>query len=121
MGPPHRQPGLARNPSEEVLRQPSSLVATYRTALIDADIDGVPIIAGQRVLCLLGASNRDPSTFTDPDVFDISRTDATRHLSFGGGIHSCAGAQLARLEGEIAFETLARRLPGLSELPPAIW
>jgi cytochrome P450 len=104
---------LARNASDEVLRLESSLIATYRTALVDADVAGVPVEAGQRVLCLLGAGNRDPRVFAEPDAFDIGRADASRHLSFGGGIHFCVGAQLARLEGEIAFETLARRLPGL--------
>lgn len=106
-------PTLARKASDEVLRYESSLIATYRTALVDADIAGVPVSAGQRVLCLLGAGNRDPRAFADPDLFDIGREDAAKHLSFGGGIHFCVGAQLARLEGEIAFETLARRLPGL--------
>lgn len=107
-------PSLARNASDEVLRYESSLIATYRTALVDADIAGVPVKAGQRVLCLLGAGNRDPRVFARPDAFEIDRPDATKHLSFGGGIHFCVGAQLARLEGEIAFETLARRLPGLT-------
>ncbi len=111
------EPELARNASDEVLRFESSLIATYRTALTDADIAGTPIKAGQRVLCLLGAGNRDPQAFSEPNRFDIGRTDATRHLSFGGGIHFCVGAQLARLEGEIAFETLARRLPGLVANP----
>jgi len=112
-------PTLARNASDEVLRFESSLIATYRTALLDADVAGVPIKAGQRVLCLLGAGNRDPRAFSSPDRFDIGRADASKHLSFGGGIHFCVGAQLARLEGEIAFETLARRLPGLAATPTA--
>lgn len=112
-------PALSRNASDEVLRFESSLIATYRTALVDADIAGTPITAGQRVLCLLGAGNRDPQAFDEPDRFDIGRADASRHLSFGGGIHFCVGAQLARLEGEIAFETLARRLPGLVADPAA--
>lgn len=110
-------PTLARHASDEVLRYESSLIATYRTALVDADVGGVKVAAGQRVLCLLGAGNRDPHAFADPDRFDIGRSDASRHLSFGGGIHFCVGAQLARLEGEIAFEALARRLPGLVAAP----
>ncbi len=111
-------PELARTASDEVLRHESSLIATYRTALVDADIAGTPVAAGQRVLCLLGAGNHDPAAFDQPDRFDIERADSSRHLSFGGGIHFCVGAQLARLEGEIAFETLARRLPGIVANPP---
>jgi len=111
-------PELARTASDEVLRHESSLIATYRTALADADIAGTKVAAGQRVLCLLGAGNHDPAAFPVPDRFDIERPDSSRHLSFGGGIHFCVGAQLARLEGEIAFETLARRLPGIVANPP---
>jgi cytochrome P450 len=103
----------AKAASDEVLRYESSLIATYRTALCDADIAGTSIKAGQRVLCIVGSANRDAAVFAHPEQFDIGRADATKHLSFGGGIHFCVGAQLARLEGEIAFETLARRLPGL--------
>ncbi len=104
-------PSLAKGASDEVLRHESSLIATYRTALQPAEIAGTKIAAGQRVLCFVGSANHDATVFADPDRFDISREDAAKHLSFGGGIHFCVGAQLARLEGEIAFETLARRLP----------
>lgn len=106
-------PGLAKGASDEVLRYESSLIATYRTALEPAEIAGKPIAVGQRVLCFVGSGNRDSTVFDRPDAFDITRADAAKHLSFGGGIHFCVGAQLARLEGEIAFETLARRLPRL--------
>jgi cytochrome P450 len=61
---------------------------------------------------LLGSANHDPAVYADPDELDIRRTDI-RPLSFGGGIHYCVGAQLARLEGEIAINTLLRRLPNL--------
>lgn len=106
-------PGLATGAVEEVLRYESSLQATYRTALADTAIGDRPIRAGERVLCILAAANRDPEIFADPDRFDITRRDA-RAMSFGGGIHHCIGQQLARLEGRIAFRALAERLPGLA-------
>lgn len=104
--------GLAPGTVDETLRYESSLIATYRTALRDTQLRGEPIVAGEKVLTLIGAANRDPRVFANPDRFDIQR-DAKKHMSFGGGIHFCAGAELARLEGRIAFEQLARRLPGL--------
>jgi hypothetical protein len=64
------------------------------------------------VLCLLGAANRDPAVYPDPDRLDITRSNI-RPMSFGGGIHFCLGAQLARIEGEIAIATLLHRLPNL--------
>lgn len=105
-------PGLAGGVVEEVLRFESSLQATYRTALEDTDVGGTYVHGGERVLCVVAAANRDPSVFPDPDRFDITRKDI-RGLSFGGGIHHCIGQALARLEGRIAFESIARRLPGL--------
>lgn len=103
-------PGLAASASEEILRFESSLTMTYRTAFADTTLGGHTIASGQRVMAMLGAGNRDPRVFTNPDVFDIAR-DGPRHLTFGGGIHFCVGAELARLEGEIGLATLARRLP----------
>ena len=92
----------------------SSVQLTGRVALEDIDdVGGKKILKGESVLCLLGSANRDPSVYPDrPDRLDISRPDV-RPLSFGGGIHFCLGAQLARIESEIAIATLLRRLPNL--------
>jgi hypothetical protein len=77
------------------------------------DVGGKKIPKGESVLCLLGSANRDPIVYPDkPDRLDVSRPDV-RPLSFGGGIHFCLGAQLARIESEIAIATLLRRLPNL--------
>jgi len=106
-------PSLIANAIEELLRYDSSVQVTGRTALEDVDdIRGIPLAKGQSVVCLLGSANRDPAVYADPDRLDITRADV-RPLSFGGGIHYCVGAQLARIEGEIAIATLLRRLPNL--------
>lgn len=113
--------GLAGSTGEEVLRFESSLVAAYRTALNDTEISGHPVKAGQRVLTLVGAANRDGRKFDDPDRFDIGRR-ASDHMSFGGGIHFCVGAELARIEARIAFEHLARTFPTMTvDLDRASW
>ncbi len=104
---------LAPNAIDELLRYDSSVQLTGRTTLEDVEeIGGIPLPKGQSVVCLLGAANRDPAVYVDPDKLDIKRADI-RPLSFGGGIHYCLGAQLARIEGEIAISTLLRRLPNL--------
>jgi cytochrome P450 len=106
-------PSLMANAIEELLRYDSSVQVTGRTTLEDVDeIGGIPLEKGQTVVCLLGSANRDPAVYPDPDRLDITRRDV-RPMSFGGGIHYCVGAQLARIEGEIAIETLLRRLPNL--------
>ncbi|MFN8467797.1 MAG: cytochrome P450 [Caldilineaceae bacterium] len=105
-------PALAPAAVEELLRYDSPVQMTTRIAQEAFDYGGHTIRRGQEVAFLLGAANRDPARFPNPDQLDLSRGDS-RHLSFGGGIHYCLGAPLARLEGEIAFSTLARRLPTL--------
>jgi cytochrome P450 len=107
-------PALITNAIEEFLRYDSSVQMTGRVALEDIDdLGGKKIPKGEPVLCLLGSANRDPAVYPDrPDRLDITRPNV-RPLSFGGGIHFCLGAQLARIEAEIAIETLLRRLPDL--------
>ena len=107
-------PELITNAVEEFLRYDSSVQLTGRVALEDIDdLGGKNIPKGESVLCLLGSANRDPAVYPDrPDRLDITRPKI-RPQSFGGGIHLCLGAQLARIEAEVAISTLLRRLPGL--------
>jgi cytochrome P450 len=107
-------PSLITNAVEEFLRYDSSVQLTGRVALEDIeDLGGRKIPKGESVLCLLGSANRDPAVYPDrPEQLDVSRPNV-RPLSFGGGIHHCLGAQLARIEAEIAIATLLRRLPNL--------
>jgi cytochrome P450 len=107
------EPALAGNAVEELLRFDSSVQLTSRKAFEDVTLDGTMVRRGESVMCLLGAANRDPEVYADPDRLDITRT-GVRPLSFGGGIHHCLGAQLARIEGEIVFRRLAERLPRLT-------
>ena len=86
----------------------------------ETDIAGHHIDAGQVVLTLLGAANRDPDRYQDPDRFDITRT-GTQHLSFAAGIHYCLGAPLARLEGEVVFERLLARFPTIDADTTPVW
>jgi len=79
----------------------------------DLAIANTPIAKGEQVAVSLASANRDPDRFADPNSFDISRPDANRHVAFGKGIHVCLGAPLARVEGQVAFETLIRRYPEL--------
>jgi cytochrome P450 len=107
-------PSLAKNVVEETLRYwgPVDFIGR-RFAREDLAIANTPIAKGEQVAVSLASANRDPERFADPNTFDISRLDANRHVAFGKGIHVCLGAPLARVEGQIAFETLIRRYPEL--------
>ena len=98
---------------EELLRYDGPVQRTGRTAGEDVEIGGVAIAAGTLVLAMLGAANRDPAQFADPDRLDVTR-DEPRHLAFGAGIHYCLGASLARLEGQVAIGAVLRRFSGLT-------
>jgi cytochrome P450 len=108
------RPELITNAIEEFLRYDSSVQLTGRVALEDIeDLGGRRIPKGESVLCLLGSANHDPAVYPDnPERLDITRPNV-KPLSFGGGIHFCLGAQLARIEAEIAISTLLRRIPDL--------
>ncbi len=106
------RPGLIETAVEELLRFDSPVQLTGRIAAQDCTLGGQHIGQGQLVLTLLGAANRDPQQFADPDRLDLTRSP-NQHFSFGRGIHFCLGAPLARLEGRIAIGSLVERFPRL--------
>lgn len=106
---------------EELLRYESPSQQTTRLALEDTELGGKRIHKGQTVMVVIGAANRDPERFPNPDRLDICRQD-NRHLAFGWGSHFCFGSPLGRLEGQVALSTLLRRLPRLRlEGGPLTW
>ena len=106
------RPDLLDSAIDELLRYDSPVQLDGRIAREQVEIGGKKIKAGQRVLGILGAANRDPEAFPNPDALDIGRA-AGNHVAFGRGIHYCLGAPLARLEGRIAFRSLLARYPTL--------
>jgi cytochrome P450 len=108
-----QNPGLIVSAVEELLRYDGPVQRTARTPTEDVTIGGRTIGKGEIVMPFLGAADRDPAQFPEPDRLDITRTD-NRHIAFGWGIHFCLGAPLARVEGQIAINTLVRRLPKLA-------
>jgi cytochrome P450 len=107
-----QNPGLMKTAVEELLRYDSPVQATSRGVYEEIEVGGQKIAAGQHVNFMLGAANHDPERFENPGVLNLAR-QPNPHLAFGSGIHYCLGAPLARLEGQIAFTTLLRRMPQL--------
>jgi pimeloyl-[acyl-carrier protein] synthase len=115
------EPAIVVGAVEEGLRYESPVQMLGRIAAEDVDVAGVRIAAGERVAMILGAANRDPAHFPDPNRFDITRPD-TRHLAFGGGPHFCVGATLGRVEAQVAVAAVLRRFPNLRlSLPNVCW
>ena len=112
-------PSLAANAAEEMLRFDSPVQLTGRKVFRDCEIGGHALKRGEHVTCVIGAANRDPALYENPEAVDITRK-GIKLLSFGGGIHFCLGAQLARTEAELAFRRLAERLPVITIDPDAI-
>ena len=116
-----KDPSLLPPAIEELLRYESPIQHTGRLAPEDIELGGKLIRKRQAVLSVLGAANRDPQRFPNPDCFDITRQD-NRHLAFGWAGHFCFGASLARMEGQLAFSAILRRLPNLALEPgPLVW
>ena len=102
-------PSLARNAFEEAVRFESPVQTFFRTTTKDVDIGGHDIGEGEKILMFLGAANRDPRRWADPDRYDITRK-TSGHVGFGAGIHMCVGQLVARLEGEAVLAALARKV-----------
>ena len=98
---------------EETLRYDGPAQGLWRTARDDVEVGGVTVPKGARISAVVGSAGRDGHMFSEPDRFDLDRSDARAHMQFGRGIHTCVGAGLARLEGRVAFQVLRERLPSL--------
>jgi len=112
------EPDLVESAVEEILRYQAPIQINNRRAVRDTELSGMPLPAGTNVHLMIGAANHDPDQFPGPESFDISRRP-NRHLSFGLGVHVCAGNTLARIEGRIAFGKLFERFPTLRLEAPA--
>ena len=106
-------PSLIPLAVDELLRFDSPVQTDFRRALEDCEVNGFPLKKRDNIVLLLGAANRDPDVFEEPDRLDVGRGDRS-HLSFGRGIHHCIGAPLARLEGRVVLETLLERFSRIS-------
>jgi cytochrome P450 len=105
------QPELWPGAVEEILRLESPVQLSARAAIVDTEVAGRDVKAGELVILYLAGANRDPEVFVDPHRFDITRDNAGKHLSFSGGRHFCVGAALARAEGEVGLRTFFERYP----------
>jgi len=113
-------PTLIPKAVEEILRYESPVARQPRLVRQDTVLGGQSLKQGDVAFQMLGAANRDPAVFDDPDTFDVRR-DPNRHIAFGLGPHFCIGAPLSRAEGQIAFTTLTRRMPNLELDGPPRW
>lgn len=115
------RPELAAQAVEETMRHSPIACGTLRAVFEDTELEGVMLPAGTFVVVSTFAANRDSAVYDDPDRFDITRSNAPAVLTFGGGIHYCLGANLARLELAEALRILSRRMPNISRTGPAPW
>jgi cytochrome P450 len=111
------RPEMIRSAVEELLRFESPVQFTARVLKEDMEICGQLVRKGWTVQCMLGAANRDPKQFKEPNRLDLKRLN-NQHLAFGAGVHACIGAQLARLEGQVAIQNLVQRFPNMKLTGP---
>ena len=116
-----QHPELAPKAVEEAMRYSPVILNTMRVAIEDVDLDGFTMPAGTLVIANTAAANRDPGVYDDPDRFDITREHTSAMLTFGGGVHYCLGAHLARIELAEALTTMARRMPNIRRAGPVPW
>jgi cytochrome P450 len=113
------EPGLAAGAVEELMRYDAPIQIMGRVVGADMEFGGLDLSAGNLLICLLGAANRDPARFAGPDRLDLARTGMTA-LGFGGGMHYCLGAPLARMESAAFFPALLARFPKLAVAAPPV-
>jgi cytochrome P450 len=116
-----QHPELAVNAVEETMRHSPIAFGILRTATEDVELAGVIVPAGTQIIVTTGAANRDPAVYDDPDRLDITRDGAPAMQTFGGGLHYCLGAHLARLELTEALTVMAQRMPNARRAGPAPW
>jgi cytochrome P450 len=111
-------PSLARNAFEEAIRFESPVQTFFRTTAREVEIGANRIGEGEKILMFLGAANRDPRRWDNPDLYDVTRR-TSGHVGFGSGIHMCVGQLVARLEGEVMLAALARKVSAIEITGPA--
>ena len=104
-------PTLVPRMSEEALRMVSPVMHMRRTALEDTELNGQRIAKDEKLVLWYGAANRDPDIFSEPDIFDIQRKNAEKHVAFGHGVHKCLGSRIAQMQLRLAFERIFDRFP----------
>ncbi|ORX07087.1 cytochrome [Mycobacterium szulgai] len=116
-----RRPELATNAVHELMRHCPIVFAVPRTTAEDVELGGVTIPAGTLVLANTASANRDPAVYNDPERLDITREESATMLTFGGGVHYCLGAHLARVELTAALRVITQRMPNPRRTRPATW
>lgn len=106
-------PSLIPRMSEEALRMISPVKHMRRTALQDTELNGQRIAKDEKVVMWYGAGNRDPNVFPNPDVFDLTRDNVSKHIAFGHGVHKCLGARVAQMQLRVAYEQIFDRFPNI--------
>ena len=113
----YSDPTLARNAFEEAIRFESPVQTFFRTTTREVELAGHRIGEGEKVLMFLGAANRDPRRWENPDSYDVTRR-TSGHVGFGSGIHMCVGQLLARVEGEVMLAAIARKVGSIQITGP---